>query len=85
MNKSNTRPLYEETYYISSIRENYLTLISDNMEILELPLGLIREDIKIGHPIKLKLEYDIKRQQSDDNRFKTIQKDLYKEFHQKNS
>jgi hypothetical protein len=55
------------------------------MEILELPLGLIREDIKIGHPIKLKLEYDVKRQQTDDNRFKTIQKDLYKEFHQKNS
>ena len=55
------------------------------MEILELPLGLIKDDIKIGYPIKLKLEYDVKRQQSDDNKFKTIQKDLYKEFHQKNS
>lgn len=53
------------------------------MEILELPLGLIKEDVKLGHPIKLKLEYDVKRQQVDDNRFKTIQKDLYKEFQQK--
>ncbi len=48
-------------------------------------MGLIREDIKVGHPIRLKLEYDSKRQQTDDNRFKTIQKDLYKEFHHSNN
>ena len=42
-----------------------------------------KEDVKLGHPIKLKLEYDVKRHQVDDNRFKTIQKDLYKEFQQK--
>lgn len=28
---SQSKPLYEETYYISSLRDNYLTLISDNM------------------------------------------------------
>jgi hypothetical protein len=47
------------------------------MEILELPLGLIQENIKLGSPIKLRLEYDQKRQQSDEHRFKTIQKELY--------
>jgi hypothetical protein len=78
--QSSRRPLYEETYYISSLRDNYLTLISDNMEILELPLGLIQDNVKIGCPIRLRLEYDHKRQQADDHRFKTIQKELYEEF-----
>ena len=53
------------------------------MEILELPLGLIQESVKLGSPIKLRLEYDHKRQQTDDNRFKTIQKELYNEFREK--
>ena len=60
-------------------------LLSDNMEVLELPLGLIREEIKIGHPIKLRLEYDEKRMQTDDIKFKTVQKQLYKEFKQSNA
>ena len=72
------KALYEETYYISSVRDNYLTLISDNMEILELPLGLIQDEVKVGHPIKLRLEYDHKRQQQDETKFKTLQKNLYR-------
>lgn len=71
---SSAKPIYEETYYISSLRDNYLTLISDNLEVLELPLGLIQDTIKIGCPIRLRLEYDHRRQQTDDHRFKTIQK-----------
>ena len=54
--------------------------MSDSLEILELPLGLIRENVKIGYPIKMRLEYDSARQQSDDIRFKGIQKRIYEEF-----
>lgn len=30
-------------------------LLSDSMQIIELPLGIIKADVKIGDPIKLKL------------------------------
>lgn len=46
---------YEETYYLTSLRENYLVLISDTKHVIEMPVGLIKENLSIGDPVKLKL------------------------------
>lgn len=43
-------------------------------------MGLLKGNISIGNPIKLKLEYDAKRAQMDDKKFVTVQESLLKEF-----
>jgi hypothetical protein len=70
--------LYEETYHLANLRENYLVLISDTMHIVELPVGLLKANVSIGDPIKLKLEFDFKRAQIDRKRFVSIQENLIK-------
>jgi hypothetical protein len=65
---------------VSSFRENFLILVSDNLQVIELPVGVMQENIKIGDPVKLKLELDIKRAESDIKKFQSIQEGLLQEF-----
>lgn len=50
------------------------------MHIIELPVGLLKSNVSIGDPIKLKLEFDIKRAQADRKKFITIQENLVNEL-----
>lgn len=50
------------------------------MHIIELPVGLLKSDVSIGDPIKLKLEFDTKRAQADRRKFVSVQENLLKEF-----
>ena len=71
---------YEETYYLANVRENYLVLVSDSMHVIEIPVGLIKEKIVIGDPIKLKLELDVKRAEKKKKKFMALQEHLLNEF-----
>jgi hypothetical protein len=55
-------------------------LISDSMHIVELPVGLLKTNVTIGDPVKLKLEFDFKRAQFDRKKFVSIQEGLIKEL-----
>ena len=50
------------------------------MQVLELPIGIVRNDVKIGDPVRMKLEYDKKRMEGDRKRFENLQKGLQEEF-----
>lgn len=65
LNSPGNKTLYDEIYYVSGIKENYFMMISDNMQLLELPLGLVKEEVKLGQPIRVRLETDGKRWQTD--------------------
>jgi len=39
------------------------------MHVIELPVGLLKANISIGDPIRLKLESDVKRMQADRRKF----------------
>ena len=77
-----TSSLYEETYYITGIKENYLVLLSDSMQVLELPIGIIKGDVKIGDPVRMKLELDKMRVETDRKKQTNLQKDLQDQFSQ---
>ena len=70
--------LYEETYHLANVRENYLVMVSDSMHVIEIPVGLIKGKVAIGDPIKLKLEIDTKRAESDQKKFQSLQENLLK-------
>lgn len=50
------------------------------MHIIELPVGLLKANVTIGDPIKLKLEFDGKRAQSDRRKFITTQENIIKDL-----
>lgn len=50
------------------------------MHIIELPVGLMKANVAIGDPIKLKLEFDTKRAQADQRKFISVQENLIKEL-----
>ena len=41
--------------------------------MIELPVGILKGNISIGDPIKLKLEYDTKRAEEDKRKFIALQ------------
>ena len=51
-----------------------MLLLSDSMKIIELPLGIIKNEVKIGDPIKLKLEFDVNRIEQDRKKFQNLQR-----------
>ena len=55
-------------------------MISDNMHIIELPVGLLKANVAIGDPIKLKLEFDAKRANADRRKFYGLQEELIKQY-----
>ena len=38
--KKLNKPFYEETFYITGMKENYLLLLSDTNQVLEFPIGM---------------------------------------------
>jgi hypothetical protein len=45
--KKINKPFYEETYYITGMKENYLLLLSDTNQVLEFPIGMFTTQAEI--------------------------------------
>jgi hypothetical protein len=48
------------------------------MHVIELPVGLLKSNVTIGDPIKLKLEFDMQRSLTDRKKFLSMQENLIK-------
>ena len=40
------KPFYEETFYITGMKENYLLLLSDTNQVLEFPVGMFTTQVE---------------------------------------